>query len=243
VPAGRSLRLTSRPAPGAVSLPEPARLKELIALLRLGGTLTAYGPALNPASGPAASCWQLDLPGMRFTLTLSPQAARGFSGEGAVLAALAGDEVSEDAERLGAMLDFQGRIDPDELAEDCGLGRERVRAALSLLGTSGRVGFDAADAAFFHRELPYDAARVLKDNPRLAAAYQLLDSDAVRPEGGNASVASGEGAHLVRFPSADPGAAALSCTCQWWAGYQGGRGPCKHILAAQLYRRRSGEAE
>jgi hypothetical protein len=243
VPAGRSLRLTSRPAPGAVSLPEPARLKELIALLRLGGTLTAYGPALTPASGPATSCWQLDLPGMRFTLTLSPQASRGFSGEGAVLAALAGDEVSEDAERLGAMLDFQGRIDPDELAEDCGLGRERVRAALSLLGTSGRVGFDAADAAFFHRELPYDAARVLKDNPRLAAAYQLLDSDAVRPEGGNASVASGEGAHLVRFDAADPGAAALSCTCQWWAGYQGGRGPCKHILAAQLQRRRSAEAE
>jgi hypothetical protein len=243
VPAGRSLRLTSRPAPGAVSLPEPARLKELTALLRLGGALTVYGPALSAASVPASSCWQLDLPGMRVTLTLSPQASRGFSGEGAVLAALAEEEVSEDAERVGALLDFQGRIDPDELAEDCGLPRDRIRAALSLLGTSGRVGFDAADAAFFHRELPYQAARALRDNPRLAAAYLLLDAEAVRAQGADASVASGEGAHLVRFPSAEPGVAALSCTCAWWAGYKGGRGPCKHILAAQLYRRRSAETE
>ena len=243
LPSGRSLRLTSRPSPGAVSLPDPARLKELVALLRLGGALTVYGPAAHAASVPTSSCWQLDLPGMRLTLTLSPQAARGFSGEGAVLTALADEDAAEDAERVGALLDFQGRIDPDELAEDCGLARERVRAALSLLGTSGRVGFDAADAAFFHRELPYDAARALKDNPRLAAAYLLLDAEAVHAEGQSATVASGEGAHLVRFGSADPAAAALSCTCRWWAGYQGGRGPCKHILAAQLHRRRAGETE
>lgn len=243
LPAGRSLRLTSRPSPGAVSLPEPARLKELVSLLRLGGALTVYGPAVNAASMPTSSCWQLDLPGMRLTLTLSPQASRGFSGEGAVLSALAGEETAEDAERVGALLDFQGRIDPDELAVDCDLGRDRVRAALSLLGTSGRVGFDTADAAFFHRELPYDAARAVKDNPRLAAAYVLLDADAVRGAGESATVASGEGAHLVRFASADPAAAALGCTCQWWAGYQGGRGPCKHILAAQLFRRRAGGAE
>lgn len=243
LPSGRSLRLTSRPSPGAVSLPEPARLKELVSLLRLGGALTVYGPTVDAASVPTSSCWQLDLPGMRLTLTLSPQASRGFSGEGAVLTALAGEETAEDAERIGALLDFQGRIDPDELAVDCDLARDRVRAALSLLGTSGRVGFDTADAAFFHRELPYDAARALKDNPRLAAAYVLLDAEAVRGAGESATVASGEGAHLVRFASGDPSAAALSCTCQWWSGYQGGRGPCKHILAAQLFRRRAGEAE
>ena len=243
VTAGRGLRLTSRAVPGAVSVPEPARLKELISLLRFGTELTAYGPTVAADSAPVSSCWQLDLPGMRFTLTLSPETRRGFSGEGAVLAALAGDEVAEDAQRVGALLDFQGRIDPDELAEQTGLARARIRPALSLLGTSGRVGFDPAEAAFFHRELPYDAARALKDNPRLAAAYVLLDSDAVRSVGAESWVTSGEGGHLVRFESADAGAGPLSCTCAWWARYRGGRGPCKHILAAQLNRGRGGESD
>ena len=241
VPSGRSLRLTSRAVPGAVSLPDPARLKELIALLRFGAELTVYGPAVAANSMPVSSCWQLDLPGMRFVLTLSPQAKRGFSGEGAVLAALADDEVAEDAERIGALLDFQGNIEPDELAEQTDLDPARVRAALTLLGTSGRVGFDPAEAAFFHRELPFDGARALKDNPRLASAYVLLDADAITssPSGTEAHVVSGEGSHLIRFESADPGARALSCTCAWWTGYRGGRGPCKHILAAQLFRRNS----
>jgi len=243
VPAGRSLRLTSRPAPGAVSLPEPARLKELVALLRYGAALTVYGPALTANAQPVSSCWALDLPGMRFTLTLSPQAARGFSGEGAVLGALAEDEVTQDAVTVGELLDFQGRIDPDELAERTGLDRDRIRAALSLLGTSGRVGFDSAEAAFFHRELPYDAARSLKDNPRLAAAYALCDAGGVQTEGANSRVRSHGGSQLVRFASQDPDAEAISCTCVWWAAYQGGRGPCKHILAAQLHRRGADEPE
>src|SRR5919197_1704585 len=45
VPAGRSLRLTSRPAPGAVCLPGPERLETLLPLLRFARSLRAYGPA------------------------------------------------------------------------------------------------------------------------------------------------------------------------------------------------------
>jgi hypothetical protein len=240
IPAGRSLRLTTRPVPGAVCLPGTERLKELLALLRFGGALTVYGPAL-PASAalPAASCWQLDLPGMRMTLTLSPEASRGFSGEGAVLTALAGEDVSDDAETVGRLLDYQGRIDPDALADQSGLSRDRVRAALSLLGTSGRVGFDAAQAAFFHRELPYDAARAMRDNPRLAAAQALVDAGAVLRKGDISIVSCDDGAaaagggHQVRFTGDDQ----ASCTCVWWMRNHGGRGPCKHVLAAQLERR------
>jgi hypothetical protein len=240
MPAGRGLRLTTRAMPGAVCLPGTERLKELLALLRFGGALTVYGPALSAGAAlPVSSCWQLDLPGMRMTLALSPEASRGFSGEGAVLAALAGEDVSDDAEEIGRLLDFQGRIDPDVLADRSGLSRERVRAALSLLGTSGRVGFDAAQAAFFHRELPYDAARAMKDNPRLAAAQALVEAGAVIRKGDISIVCSDEaaaaagGGHQVRFTGDDQ----ASCTCMWWMEYRGGRGPCKHVLAAQLERR------
>ena len=27
-----------------------------------------------------------------------------------------------------------------------------------------------------------------------------------------------------------------ACTCQWWAKYRGGRGKCKHVLAADMVR-------
>jgi hypothetical protein len=233
VPAGRTLRLAASAGPGALCVAGPQRLKELLPLLRFGGKLRAYGPNVARGATPVASVWQLDLPGMRLVLTLSPEVARGFSGEGAVLSALAGDDVIDDAETVAALLAFDARIEPDLLAERAGLPAARVRAALTQLGTAGRVGYDHADAAYFHRELPYDAERAAKQNPRLRAARDLLDAGAVSWDGDIATVRVED--HVQRVRSAADGV--LSCTCLWFAKYQGGRGPCKHILAADAYRR------
>jgi DprA winged helix domain/SWIM zinc finger len=157
---------------------------------------------------------------------------RGFSGEGAVLEALASDEVEADADLVGALLAFEPRVEVDLLAERSGLQTARVRAALGQLGTAGRVGYDVAEAAYFHRELPYDAARVEAMNPRLANARALVAAGAVRLDGELATVAVGDHGHRVRFD--DDGAAA--CTCSWWGRYRGSRGKCKHVLAAELAR-------
>lgn len=191
-----------------------------------------YGPALNGTASTAAA-WEVVLPGMRLTLTLSPDAARGFSGEGGVLEALATEEAAADAELIAVLLAWEPRIDVADLAASSGLTPERVRAALVRLGTSGRVGYDTAEAAYFHRELPYDAERVERHKPRLGAARELVAAGAVALEGSLASVTAEDGhQHRVRDE-----AGVLSCSCLWWAKYRGGRGPCKHALAVRMVRR------
>ncbi|MBC9714872.1 SWIM zinc finger family protein [Streptomyces sp. TRM66268-LWL] len=235
VPAGRGLRPTTRPAPGAVCLPGPERLAALQRVLRHARALRVYGPAAADAS-PSAGAWEAVLPGMRLTLTLSPDVTRGFSGEGGVLSSLASAEAQEDAELISVLLSWEPRIDLAELAASSGLTVERVRAALVYLGTSGRVGYDASEAAYFHRELPYDSGRVERHNPRLKDARALVDRGAVVLDGEMATVRAQDGhVHRVRT---DGGV--LTCTCLWWAKYRGGRGPCKHALAVRLVRR--GEA-
>ncbi|MEU6037405.1 SWIM zinc finger family protein [Actinomadura sp. NPDC047616] len=241
VPAGRGLRLTSRPAPGAVCLSGPDRLRTMLPLLRFARALRVYGPAASPGdASPLSSAWELELPGMRYVLTLSPEPSRGFSGEGAVLDALATDQAADDAEIVGALLDFEPRVEPDLLAHRAGLDLARARAALTQLGTAGRVGYDTAEAAFFHRELPYAPDRVTALNPRLRDARALADGGHVRfTEPGVAVVTTGGGERRVRFAGDTQEA---SCTCPWWVEYRGGRGPCKHVLAARMVRDRRAEA-
>ncbi len=235
VQAGRTLRPTTRPGPGAVCLPGPDRLMALERVLRFATGLRVYGPV--PDGLASASAWEMTLPGMRLTLTLSPDPSRGFSGEGGVLEALATDDAAADAELIAVLLAWEPRIDPADLAEQSGLTADRVRAALTRLGTAGRVGYDVADAAYFHRELPYDADRAERHNPRLVAARLLVAEDAVSLDGDGVTVVSGERRYRVRESDG-----ALSCTCTWWAEHRGRRGPCKHALAVRMVRRGSAVA-
>lgn len=230
VPAGRSLRLTSRAAPDAVCLSGAGRLAALRGLLRHASALRVYGPPVAAGAAPVASVWELDLAGMSLSLTLSPEPARGFSGEGGVLPALVGDEVADDAELIGGLLDWDPSVDVGALAEASGLAAARVRAALTLLGTAGRVGYDVTRAGYFHRVLPYDPGRAERDNPRLTAARALVEARAVTPDPDGATVRAGDQVYRVRqLPDGT-----RTCTCAWWARHRGGRGPCRHALAAAM---------
>ncbi|MFI9326769.1 SWIM zinc finger family protein [Kitasatospora sp. NPDC052868] len=232
VPAGRTLRPTTRPVPGAIRLLGPERLAALHRVLRHALALRVYGPVAG--DGSEASAWEVVLPGMRLTLTLSPDASRGFSGEGGVLGALATGTAEQDAELVGVLLAWEPRIDTAELAEQSGLPPERVRAALTRLGTAGQIGYDTAEAAYFHRQLPYDAGRAEAHNPRLRAARALVAAGAVRLEEGGALATVTVDDHVQRVRTDAAGRAA--CTCLWWAKYRGGRGPCKHALAVGMVR-------
>jgi hypothetical protein len=232
VPAGRGLRLSPRPAPGAACLSGPERLRVLDPLLRFATGLRAYGADGLDGFSPTASAWELACADARFTVVLSPEASRGFSGEGGVLTDLAGVP-PEDADLVAVLLGWEPRVDLDRLAAAAGMPAARAAAALTRLGVAGRVGYDLAEGGYFHRELPYDPAALAALHPRLPAARALLEAGAVTVTGNGARVRSGDVEHRVRF-SPD---GRHRCTCPWWGKHQGGRGPCKHVLAAELARR------
>ncbi|WP_238431966.1 SWIM zinc finger family protein [Streptomyces cavernae] len=308
VPAGRTLRPVTRPAPGAVCLPGPERLLTLQTVLRHATTVRVYAPTAadgaDAADGAAAVAWEVELPGMRLTLLLSQSASRGFSGEGGVLhdlgpvsevapagrrlartlaapgespstsstrtsgrhspklfeqgvpqsthrtplldgrtlpaGALVTGSAAADAERIAELIAWEPRIDVADLSGQTGLPADRVRAALTMLGTSGQIGYDIAEEAYFHRHLPYDAGAAETRNPRLRGARALVADGSVRLDGPLARVGKGDDAHVVRT---DDATGRLSCTCFWWAKYRGGRGPCKHVLAVGLARGTAAESQ
>ena len=225
VPAGRGLRLATRPAAGAVCVAGPERLQVLEPALRFARALRAYGSTSDTRSGPLPSVWELELQDARLVVALSPEVSRGFSGEGGVLTALADDATADDADLVSALLAYDPRIDVGELARGAALPEQRVVQALVRLGAAGRVGYDTAEAAWFHRELPYDPASLGAMHPRLRDAQDLVAAGAVRIDGDAVRVASGDVEHVVRGER---------CTCPWWGKHRGTRGPCKHVLAAGM---------
>ena len=231
VPGARGLRITTRPTLDGVSLSGLDRLKPLEPLLRFARSLRAYAGPHDPQG--STGVWELDLDDARLTLTLSPESSRGFSGESGVLWDLVDDHSADDADLISALLAYEPLIDINGLAAQAGLTEERVLRALGRLGAAGRVGYDAAEGGYFHRELPYDADHLAAMHPRLRDARALVDANAVRIDGDSAFVRSGDIDHVVRrTPDGD------RCTCPWFAKHKGSRGPCKHVLAADMAWRR-----
>jgi hypothetical protein len=227
-PARRALALTASPRPGAACLTGPERLAELRPLLRFTKRLRVYAPA-DSGNQPAASAWELTIGKARITFTISPEKYRGFTGEGALLSALTADTAAEDADLVGLLLGWGPVISLPALAAAANLSTERIMASLAVLASSGRVGYDLADGAYFHRELPMKT-EVSKVHPRLADARSLAGAGEVTlTEGGAMS-----GGHRVTFGIGADGGPDDTCTCPWWGKHQGTRGPCKHVLAARI---------
>ena len=231
----RGLFASSLPAREAVRVSELQRLRVLEALLPAASEVQVFADAQQQASA-----WVLQLGALRFTLALSAEPWRGFSGEGQALRALmqqARDPAGAHLATLRAALHWQSRLDITSLATCTQCTPDQVDAGLRVLGASGLVGFDVAEAAFFHRELPFDLTLLADMHPRLADAQALLDAGAVSVAAQSpfaASVRSGEVEHQVREVAGE-----LHCTCPWFARHGGERGPCKHVLVAEALHRPS----
>ncbi|WP_201521290.1 SWIM zinc finger family protein [Gulosibacter hominis] len=233
-----AIKVSMVATPGAVLISGLQRLSALKRLLPHAQGLIVHGPADEHTVGAMIT---LLLPDARLTLGLTDKEWRGYSGEGALLASLAEPNVTEDADLVSTMLTFEPVIDVHRLSNDTALPEARVKSALALLATSGRVGWDVNDQAYFHRELPDSPERIEKDNPRLIAARKLVSASAVRSAGSDAwIVTSGDAEYGVRLgPDADAPEKGATCSCTWYLSHGGDRGPCKHVLAVMLTRSQS----
>jgi len=218
VPAGRGARLSMTRVEGALRVSGTERLRVLEEITPRARVLRAFGD-----ENGQASAWELDFGGSRFTLVLSGEVWRGFSGEGQALSALTAD--SPILSRMRAELRWQSELGPDALARVLEASREEVHRALLWLGARGLVGFDLGPHAFFHRELPFDLELIEAMQPRLAAAKKLVAAGGIVVSGEEALVPGSDVTHRVRGDR---------CTCPWFAKHLGARGPCKHVLAVQL---------
>lgn len=230
VPAGRGLRLSQRDARDSVRVGGLERLRVLEPLCPEAKVLRVFGE-----NETGATAWELDFGDCRFQVALSPEVWRGFSGEGQVLEDLAASDRGTLLSRVRSELNWAWSIEADDLARRCRVDRSKTEQALSVLGTRGLVGYDLTEAAYYHRELPFDLSQVERLQPRLVNARKLLAEDAVRVGARSEQeikvfVKSGDVEHRVRLQDDK-----ARCTCPWFAKHQNERGPCKHVLAAQLF--------
>ena len=235
VPAGRGLRLSQQAAKEGVRVGGLERLRVLEGLASQATTMRVYGDEDSGTSG-----WELDFGVARFHLVLSPDVWRGFSGEGQALTRLADKSWERALPKVQKALAWQAVIDEEGLSRQTRLAPPQIRSALAALAARGLVGYDLASGTYFHRELPFDLALVDKLQPRLVAAKKLLAAGGVKPaakarvRGASDELeylVAGSGAlHRVRISEESS-----RCTCPWYAKHQGQRGPCKHVLAVQMF--------
>ncbi|MGH3705381.1 MAG: SWIM zinc finger family protein, partial [Agromyces sp.] len=100
-PVAGGIRIAQRRTVGAVHVQGLHRLSALKRLLPHVNGLTVYGRADGE---PGATAFEVELPHARLLLGLTTEAWRGFSGEGAIISALADLEVAEHAALVSTLL-------------------------------------------------------------------------------------------------------------------------------------------
>ncbi len=226
VSSGRGLRLSHRPQKGAIQFFGTHRVKAIEPILPLAKSLRVW-----TSEDEGTSAWEVVLPSGRFLMVISPEIYRGFSGEGQVLEELARAPDEAVIAQVRAQLTWGAHISAGNIASKTDLPANVVEDAIAVLSTRGLAGYDASAEKYFYRELPFELSKVEAMQPRLKGARKLVAENGVQAKGNGVYLVRGTGTtHQVKLGTASP----PSCTCPWFSKHQGNRGPCKHILAAQI---------
>ena len=228
-PTKTGVMLKSREEKNSVYISGINRLSALKKVMSNVNSIFFYAPENDE---PGQMMIEVCMTGANITLSLTAKSYEGYSGEGALLDSLSTPKILECADKIDNILNFESRLDIDKISKSIGIVKNDMNDAMELLAVSGKLGFDVRDRAFFHRELPDDPDRVLKDNPRLVGAKKLVE-DTEYIEDNIWHVKSGDTTYRVIYPT-DENLENAKCTCTWYLKHQNSRGPCKHILAVKL---------
>jgi hypothetical protein len=171
---------------------------------------------------------------MQLLMAFSPDAYRGFSGEGKALEQLTDNLPLEWVYGLNGLLKANETFDPILLSIEHDIEFNTMDQLTASLSSIGLLGYDVVDYNHFYRQLPFKTERILSLNPRLKNAKKLLAEQEVKVlknENGEitAEVKGTNVTHRVKLTAEQE-----HCTCEWFTTYQGKRGICKHILATKM---------
>lgn len=203
--------------------------------LRLLEPLIPYIDSMKVFPHPTmqSTTWQLYFGNIRFSFSLSRDAWRGFSGEGAALESLIEEVSDEWIDALDKYAYANQAFNPTLFAINEQLDFDRVDNLTTRLAAMGLLGYDLDDNQFFYRRLPFKLNRIMSLNPRMKGADKLIEEGKVEivsntPQRIEARVEGSGVRHTVILDNQIE-----RCTCEWYSKYQGERGPCKHVLAVK----------
>lgn len=203
--------------------------------LKLLEPLLPHADALKVFAHPAmqSTTWQLYFGALRFSLSLSRDSWRGFSGEGAALEDLLEDVPQRWIDLTDKYGYANGEFNPALFAVEEDLSLQKVAGITGRLSAMGLLGYDVDDNGFFYRRLPYKLHRILSLSPRLKEAEKLLEEGkvAIMLQSADRVEAGVQGSGMVHtvFLEGDK----ARCTCTWYSRHRGERGFCKHVLAVK----------
>lgn len=173
---------------------------------------------------------------MQLLMAFSPDAYRGFSGEGKALENMTENLPIAWVYGLNKLLKSNETFDPTLLSITHDIDFGTMDQLTSSLSSIGLLGYDLMDRSHFYRQLPFKTERILSLNPRLKNALKLVEAGDVQliRNDDNLLEAKVKGSNVWHKVVITP--EGQRCTCEWFTTYQGKRGICKHILAVKNFR-------
>jgi hypothetical protein len=171
---------------------------------------------------------------MQLLMAFSPDAYRGFSGEGKALDSMTENVPIEWVYGLNSLLKSNETFDPTMLSIENDIDFGTMENLTASLSSMGLLGYDISERNHFYRRLPFKTERIFSLNPRLKNAKKLLDNDDVEiiAQHANYVEAKVKGSGVTHKVIID--GENQRCTCDWFTNYQGKRGICKHILGVKM---------
>jgi hypothetical protein len=215
--------------PDAVRIGGVHRLRLLENILPLLDKILVY-----QSKGSETCCFVADFGKMRLIMAFSPDALRGFSGEGNALESMIEQVPMEWVVGLNTLLKANEMFDPTMLSIENDIDFSVMDSLNASLSSMGLLGYDLEARQHFYRRLPFKTERILSLNPRLKNAKKLISNNDIvilnqKNDYIEAQVKGSGVVHTVIINGEQ-----ARCTCDWHTKYQGKRGICKHVLAVKI---------